>query len=130
MDATKQRQLTREEILALPAGPELDELVTRRIMTLVWNGTGYSLYCEITGITTDYIAAEALRPFSTDITAAWQVVATLDDRSHSLSLRRYSGKRTWLASFTAVKRPLAEAEADTVPLALCRAALLAVLESR
>lgn len=93
--------MTRDEILAMPAGREMDVLVGRHVMDLVGPP---DLYWE----------------YSTDISAAWMVV----EKFPAVSLT-FRGKY-WFCDVNQVDFDYSQAE--TAPLAICRAALLAVTE--
>ncbi len=102
--------MTCDEIRALPAGPELDRLVAERVMG--WEGR--------VGFTP-----------SRDIAFAWQVVDYLTQvRQWSDFHVEYSCGGSpndppgWLAYFPGAT----DATGETAPLAICRAALLAILE--
>jgi hypothetical protein len=118
--------MTREEILNIPAGREMDKLIAERITKL--KGIKWSSYCPIDWI---YHHAGGLGwsviPFySTNISAAWQVVEKLNEKWSVRVISYYQSD--CLANIWDVKNfdKSYMARADTVPLALCRAALLAV----
>jgi hypothetical protein len=137
--------MTREEILALGAGRELDALVAEHVMgwsrgtigpeddlSLVWfplDGGGW---------------LEEPRPWSTDIRAAWQVVekasgfhadAPLHRKFRAVALFYPQEGQVGCQIYECVpgrrifdvRNVFAENVASTAPLAICRAALLAVL---
>jgi len=120
-------ELTIDTILVLPAGRELDALVAERVMG--WhrrkrNGV------EVWVVTTDTFDPPVTYPVecwnpSTSIAAAWEVVEKQDDCLH---LKQHGEKGMWEAYFC---HNYCEAdylgEADTAPLAICRAALKAVM---
>jgi len=117
--------MTREEILNMPAGREMDALIAKEVMGWVLNppnvrGHGWLIHDH------KMIGINSLPYFSTDIAAAWEVV---EKEEHGFSL--------WVSGVRSA--PLCKAEiiigdnrygcyANTAPLAICRAALLAVLE--
>lgn len=126
--------LTREAIMALEAGPEIDALVAERVM-------GWTFGCtpDPEG---DWASWNEPRPDdptrqrevkcagwspSTDIAAAWEVVEKMRpthvgslwtgiDEGHNACFGMYEYEERW-------------AKADSMPLAICRAALLATLEA-
>lgn len=106
------KEMTKEEILMLPAGPELDRLIAEKIFA-------------------EHLTAS---PFSTDIAAAWRIVDKLrcvnDHVSVDVEMESSDGD-VWVNVNTGVARheyrgPYWQALAETVPLALCRVALLAL----
>jgi hypothetical protein len=67
-------------------------------------------------------------PFSTDISAAWEVVRRLKMRGHNLEIMAYTYDRTYATFGNDGVEGWAEANGENcAPLAICRAALLAVL---
>ena len=118
--------MTKEEILSLKAGRELNIKIAEEVMghKFVQDETlgdmenhGQSVY----GL---------LQPYSEDIAAAWLVLEKL--KSHHPRIEFNSYNERWEASFSA---PDAEftypvASASTAPEAICKAALLALLEAK
>lgn len=111
--------MTRDEILNMPAGRELDALIAEKVM----------------GLKVDYEFDEVLEPrvpflvdkydewgylpnYSTDIAAAWQVVERFE--SHCTMNNVHGIWECYLPDFAIGKD-------KTAPLAICRAALLAVM---
>jgi len=134
--------MTSEEILKMEAGPELDRLVAERVME--WDegkdfGIGESgivryiregpKYFERTKI-------EAWAP-STDIKAAWEVMERLAPHFeiklfNAMEPQRSRGwKDVWVVDIQASQEgaPLHRSIDDNAPLAICRAALLAMMEA-
>lgn len=103
--------MTREQIMAMPAGPELDALVAEKVMGL----------------------KPACRPYSTSIEAAWEVVGELMDAKRLFIMHGGFGD-----DFEVCFNPDIEDSApddlwvkcSTAPLAICRAALLSVMEDK
>ncbi|MFD1776978.1 BC1872 family protein [Paenibacillus rhizophilus] len=100
--------LTREEILAMEPGRELDELICNQIFEL-------EMVAHV--------------HYSTDISAAWEVVGKLD---YEVTVKKYeamSGYRYWARVNGADPNRFDEkiANCKTAPEAICKAALLAVL---
>ena len=138
--------MTRDEILAMEAGRELDALVAERVMGLdvVMNPeSAMCVGCRVSGggawvvIEYDYHewGHKVVRPlpYSTDIAAAWEVVEKLEaDGIGRLELVRlgWDWNRVWRATFfsTALTEGVT-GKADTAPLAICLAALLAAMEA-
>lgn len=100
--------MTTAELLAMPAGRELDRIVSRIAMR--------------------FVTDEPL-PFSTDIAAAWLVVEQMHLLGHALALERWldtPNKNKWLALFTLENgHDTGQHVAESAPLAICRAALVA-----
>jgi len=151
--------LTRDAILALPAGPELDALVAERVLGIpperwlsVCREQGHrtddyeydpsdgdeSGWCYMCGVSV--CEAQKCPPrYSTDIAAAWVVVEHLRER-WSLWVGPQSIGELWACEYTrSDQRQLfafpGESDgpfvtAETAPLALCRAALLTPQEER
>lgn len=94
--------MTRDEILRLPAGRELDALVSDRIMNLPWT-------------------------YSTDMTAAWQVVQKMRSLGYAYAMSGWqAGEDATTCEFWMGHRQSGAATAATMPHAVCLAALLAV----
>ena len=128
--------MTRDEIWKMEAGRELDALIHEQVFGKCahdWikvtnkplDKKGNSIYkCSKCGDRRPAREAMGWRNYSTDIAAAWQVVEKMSklyhveienfDNGYGVTLDDYS--QTW------------EAHADTAPLAICRAALLAVMD--
>jgi len=122
--------MTRDEILKLEPGPELDRLVAERVME--WKEGQkilQSLECGI-GI----LGEKALPRYSTDIAAAWEVVKKMLDSGWGCEI--YSPNNPyaledidkWFVVFAKSELLDYRAKASSAPLAICRAALLAVME--
>jgi hypothetical protein len=107
--------MSRDEILNMPAGREMDVTIGYHVMGLV-------------------APPEIYPEYSTDIAAAWEIVAK---HPHYFQLVRSNetgwrpspwGAMLWRCRFYAPEK--FEARAETAPLAICRAALLAVMEPK
>lgn len=121
---------TPEEIDAMPAGPELDQLVAELVMGATWNESfcrvcGWKLVAEgEAGCWASNCSmrpppvnrADAPEPYSVDIAAAWEVIEKL-----AIHLKGESGNWT-----CCMMNGNHKAKASTAPLAICRAALKAV----
>lgn len=107
---------TREQILALEPGRELDKIVAEHVtkyqsLTTHLNADGTFGY---------------LPNYSTDIAAAWEVVKHMKD-SWEFVLSSEDGK--WEVIFYwDVHKPCKTVKDTTAELAICKAALLAVLD--
>lgn len=122
----------------MAAGREMDALVAAKVMGLLWD----EARCRICGWPLKSVAEEgcvlencSLRPpperradeparYSTDIAAAWEVFAKVSEHDVRLSVARSAGG--WKV-FDHRYADVPSIEADTAPLAICRAALKAVL---
>jgi len=103
--------MTRDEILNMEAGREMDELITQKVISNdgFWHG---------------------IKPYSTDISVAWQVVEKLCDETGCDVVKVCKRdpellRGEWSCNFGRG----AEAFGDSAPLAICRAALLTKLTS-
>lgn len=114
--------MTREEILKMEAGPEMDRLVAEKVMRFVFEDL--PLTDEDKPEPRTFWIGPPM-PYSTNIKAAWMVVEKMHDSGWFFSITRYSNcTDPWNAEFGSV---LPRVHAPTAPLAICRAALLAVL---
>ena len=125
--------MTRDEILKLEAGKELDALVATEVMG--WHGGNPSWITQegkctgwLSRFETDSLAEE-FNP-STDISAAWQVVEKMKEKywmainTSMSSLQETEWGVEW--SKNGVIEKVDFVLAPTAPLAICRAALLAM----
>jgi len=117
--------MTREEILKLEPGPELDRLIAERVMG--WKnhedfnfGPGGQIWRD-----------KRVWSPSTDIATAWEVIETLREKKFVIdilgSLEDFIVK-IWNEN-ESEGLSIAKASAEQAPLAICRAALLAVMEA-
>jgi len=127
--------MTREEILKLEAGPQLDRIIAERVMGWEYDLLRDAWFKDGEG----EIWAENWHP-STDIKAAWEVLlrimATFDYNvsitSHT-SIDPRTGERNVL--WEVILRPYGAGTwvtaygPNSLLLAICRAALLAVMEA-
>lgn len=132
--------MTKEEIEQLPAGRELDALIAEALMG--WSqkddSNGFQVYTPDRCLgwwRADQPKLGDRQPcFSTDIAAAWQVVEKIN-KTHYLNTAQYwieggsnGGVLGFIVAFRQYKTYKGEpAKADTMPLAICRAALLTTL---
>jgi hypothetical protein len=123
----------------LKAARELDALVAERVMGL-WSR--HALDTTRLGETVGYKSGRAcpvclveldgeddpgqcsVKPYSTSISAAWEVVEKLQE--FSFELIYLDGKMHWEATFAPLHLNETRAIAETAPLAICKAALKAV----
>jgi hypothetical protein len=124
--------LTKEQILAMPAGPELDRLTAERVMG--WKRLpGYNYWMTSTpagGFDLHGLIA-AWRP-STDMTAAWLVFQECRGRLFSKRRRFYEVLGNLLQGQADGDRTIFVAWPDAIgflsPRVICQAAILASLE--
>ena len=125
--------MTREDILNMEAGAQMDNLIATSIL-------GYELlgYPAVpkwqkpgpNGVELLF----SLPRYSVDIAAAWKVMDWLRDKFFRSAIYQwdFSGQHTLIGLLTRQGHdeptPDIFAEADTAPLAICRASLLAVLD--
>ena len=123
--------LTREQVLAMPAGRELDALVAERVMgwTRVeeyrtrlgkdWHGfrPGEDYY-------------HSLYRYSTDIAAAWEVLGRFPPTAEgfTLALGQWGGSGEWRFVWGRHGDWDNILYAEAAPLAICRAALVMALK--
>lgn len=125
--------LTRDEILNMPAGREMDALIAERVMG--WEIHPHKThYIHNDGKTGYFVPCGEFQP-SEDIAAAWQVVERMRYKnfySQHTDLTLASENEEWWSWTFIDHNPLAgyseKATAETAPLAICRAALLAVMD--
>jgi hypothetical protein len=135
--------MTRDEILAEPAGRELDNLVALRVMgykfptfeemketaeeqwkdqpSCIHFFRGFDAWLEDGEFKWKYNS----KSYSTDISAAWEVVEKFDFPEIKVQLRNHEGPSLW-------KCILADgwATGRTAPEAICKASLIAVMEGQ
>jgi hypothetical protein len=105
--------LTREEILSMPAGFEMDKLVQSFAMD------------GLPPVSEDELPF-FIKAYSTNILAAWAVVERLKLHYKTTCINLWHDSRGWYCSFHFIDDSEG-AQADTAPLAISRAALLFVL---
>ena len=122
--------MNNDEILNMPAGREMDVLVAELAdWKKVPSADDPAGWCWLVPHgSTRASTTDSIPPFSSDISAAWQVV---EKHPHYFSLHRSNetgfapapwGDTLWRCRFYAPGK--FEAKAETAPLAICRAALL------
>lgn len=133
--------MTREQIEQLPAGRGLDALIAEKVI-----GTSPAVIYEVEWVPASngevmVIDRDTLNPestvpeYSTDIAAAWQLLAPIHAKGRQLSVNSLQyGPDEELSFYCEVDGqtllpdvPTITASADTAPLAICRAALLTTL---
>ena len=111
--------MTKEEILQLEAGRELDALVMESVFGIKRNDG-----------TEQYVIGHNLPHFSTDISAAWEVVEKMIELKMFINIGH--GGILWRINVSSRKMyerlEYTGITAMTAPLAICRAALLVVGE--
>ena len=116
--------LTRERILQMPAGPEMDALVAELIGAEMFPSRRTFEARSFVGIEESEFRH---RPYSTSDAAALEVLrATLQD-GDAITIRYEGGN--WKISRRNLNLGMEEvASGETLPLAICRAALLAKVQ--
>lgn len=116
--------MTRDEILNMPAGREMDALIAERVMGRdVLLGSDWYFPSPY-----GFGGHKSVPHYSTDIGNAWEVV---DEMQAARNYWAYTGSlSSYCYAMFAGHQSQHEyrAEADKMPLAICRAALLAVME--
>lgn len=109
--------------IALPAGRSLDAIIASRVFHQTWQGGA-----PIPGYDGRWPWPP---PYSTDVAAAWKVVEWLRDRAAHPDISPTGGEGAdypdgWQVTFYDHGKPgWATAWGDTMPVAVCRAALKA-----
>ena len=131
--------MTRDEILAMEAGPELNTLMAEEVMGWVDNGSGWWRSPYDVGPNQSLLgivwAAEGMDAFapSEDIEAAWEVVNHLleQDSIAAVEIQKWKKEPVEWEVFVREKglwQPGYWANGEIAPLAISRAALLAAME--
>lgn len=118
--------MTREEILNMKAGPELDALVAEHVME--WTVTQHEDYWMAKRQDGVKLFSWQWKP-SQDIEAAWDVMERMKD-VHSCVWYHSdveTGETGWWCMMAS---PYADVLSDTAPLAICLCALIASLENK
>jgi len=143
--------MTRDEILNMPAGREMDALVAEKVMGWInvekttWSnfradGTRFGGGEELRGTPPNHYDINPVmypvKNYSTDIAAAWQVVEKMQaahewyfhfgNKLYIFNIVDDNGEPEEDHRITLV----AHNTSHTAPLAICRAALLAVMEEK
>ena len=127
--------MTRDEILNMPAGREMDALVAEKVMG--WTNpriTPSGRFRITPPMGGKYHGGQMPPKYSTDIAAAWQVVEWLMERG-DVFVEYWSDGEWFVADKpVGVRQDATTAMCDgkatgemSAPLAICRAALLAVM---
>jgi hypothetical protein len=119
--------MTRDKVLIMEAGRELDALVAEKVMGVNTDRFIWKRYGKPDSIQNEDYGGP--RHYSTDIDAAWQVVEKLEQHPDEIlfSCSRKGGKElVWEMRFRKCRGNQHDyiASAPTAPLAICRAALL------
>ena len=117
--------MTRDDILNMPAGREMDALIEK----LVFCHAPYLDSLDIWRVAVDENMERVLPKYSTDIAAAWEVT----EKFWSVKVNKYLDGKEWRAYVVRLSNDNKSNSdggsfADTAPLAICRAALLAVMD--
>ena len=133
--------MTKEKILAMEPGPELDTLVAEKVMghpmpdfipedALDLYLVGTPIYCDSWSCVCRYDEGDTPKwvpdPYSTDISAAWPVVGKMESLGYGHKHLKYSQRReagiAWM--FMQPGRGIFEARGKKAPEAICKAALI------
>jgi hypothetical protein len=133
--------MTRDEILNMPAGREMDALVAEKVMIVEFTKHNYKAHDVLSNTIeerTYYSTSFAPLPhYSTDIAAAWQVVEKLMEMG-DVFIENWQDGEWFVACDPLMNKPRRNAAScdgkktgkESAPLAICRAALLAVMEDK
>jgi hypothetical protein len=111
------------DIDMMPAGREMDALIAKNIFEWTIVKTKRNNWFELqSGLWKPDDGATDFPHYSTDIAAAWQVIEKMRGEESGMRVYRIESMSYWQFGF----RGAPWAEADTAPLAICRAALKTV----
>jgi hypothetical protein len=114
-----------DEIQKMPAGSVMDALIAEKIMDLIVTQDRQATYSKMPN---GYKDLKYLTAYSVGIAEAWEVVKKMRERGMLCDMEsgRYEG---WYVHFGKLEEDYSgEATGIEAPLAICRAALLAVME--
>lgn len=117
-------ELTREQVLGMEAGPEMDELVAVMIM-------GYESSKVRNGWVELGNFATYPKRYSTDIAAAWEVVEKVREKGWGMAIVNAFSQEPDGPGYGCHLRNGMKTHtgyAETAPLAICRAALLTTIQ--
>jgi hypothetical protein len=116
------------EIDELQAGPDLDRLVAERVMNWKPPEPSGERIAYDGGPPLDERSPYRIKPYSTDIAAAWEVLERLYHLADFMRLERDKTEWscTWWLGGSKIWHRDHRATANTAPLAICRAALKVV----
>ena len=120
--------MTRDEILAMKPGRELDALVMRTVFKAEKKDIGDECYwvLEVNG---EEVCWPRWFSPSTDIAAAWEVAEQLQKQGYVVCIELLPYEETSVGVYEAdPANQIAYAKAQTPAEAICKAALLAVME--
>lgn len=116
--------MTREQINAMEAGREMNDAIARHVMQFERTPDDDGWFINYRGVEIPSIAPR----YSTDLAAAWLVVERLTQKGYGVSVDTFpdvSGCSILKPEDGGCWESIAIVKATTVPLAICRAALLA-----
>ena len=119
--------MTRDEILAMPAGPELDALVAELVMG--WTKGPMDWMMREPWVRPDGCHVFPWHP-STEIAAAWEVFEKMLSLGHDVKIYAISGYMIQAEVLMDEGESLARGlfgRGNAAPLAICKSALLAVM---
>jgi hypothetical protein len=119
---------TEKGILTMPAGLEMDALVAEKVMGWKFVKPRHGTCCTCQRCGRDYDSCGGGCEYSGDIAAAWTVVEKMKTLYWELTLQYGSANSEAMAKFWRTFVPGYYVATGTVPAAICRAALIAMLE--
>ena len=122
---SEEDKMTRDEIINMPAGRELDALVAEKVMSDNTRHFIWKRYGKPDAIQSPEYGGP--QEYSTDIDAAWQVVEKLEIMGIRLIIWTGVNDIHWYQ--IGEQDVVGEIHATTLPVAICRAALLAVMDA-
>lgn len=121
----KNAQFTQSKISKIEAGRTMDTLVAKRVFGLDVVASSNGFYFENNGKFPGRAPLLELPRYSTNIAAAWKVVENLTS-DYEITITRATGYKVGCLFIVGASEDWIFSEAETAPLAICRAALLAV----
>jgi hypothetical protein len=121
------KEQIRDEIMAMVPGRELDALVAKKVMGWTFSNLIKSWYPpNLRPENNAY--GHKLRNYSTDIAAAWEVVEKMKDYKIYSDIHTASNCYMVDGYSEIFEDEIEHVECETAPHAICKAALLAVME--
>jgi hypothetical protein len=128
---SEHEQRQEEMIDLMPIGDRMDALIAERVMGCDTITKGAGFYCcacsnkehSIGDLTGDW--NEEIKPYSTDIRAAWEIVEKLRTLGWNGGIRWEAGLHEAIAGLKNNPKSFSISRGETVPLAICRMALKA-----
>lgn len=106
-------------------GRELDKLIAERVMGLDVSNPSSPMSCDVCH--KDYYFEDSIKPYSTDIAAAWEVVEKLIQQEIYFEFRSdYAYSVSGYDGHNAMRMSNCDASGESFPHAICLAALKAI----